>query len=158
MSFVPRRRACLKNDEATGWFAVVFVPARIATSALMMLPYVVATAPWPTPSNSAATLEAWHRRVQWSMLFVPKPARMSFWKRYASSLEHFAEPKPAIEAGPLAAWVSFRRAARVVDLFEAAGGEVERLLPGGLAEVGEDLVVVDEAAGLLLLVGLAAHV
>jgi hypothetical protein len=38
MSFVPRRRACLKNDEATGWFAVVFVPARMATSALMMSP------------------------------------------------------------------------------------------------------------------------
>ena len=25
------------------------------------------------PSNSAATLEAWHRRVQWSTLLVPKP-------------------------------------------------------------------------------------
>ena len=81
ISFVPRRRACLKNDEATGWLAVVFVPARIATSALMMSPYVVDTAPDPTPSNSAATLEAWHSRVQWSMLFVPKPARISFWKR-----------------------------------------------------------------------------
>ena len=71
----------MKNDEATGWLAVVFVPARIATSALMMSPYVVETAPEPTPSNSAATLEAWQSRVQWSTLFVPKPARMSFWKR-----------------------------------------------------------------------------
>src|ERR671927_383972 len=44
ISFVPRRRACLKNDDATGWFAVVFVPARIATSALTMSPYVVDTA------------------------------------------------------------------------------------------------------------------
>jgi hypothetical protein len=38
ISFVPRRLACLKNEEATGWFAVVFVPARIATPALMMSP------------------------------------------------------------------------------------------------------------------------
>src|SRR4051795_6874465 len=46
----------------------------------------------------------------------------------------------------------------VVDRLEAARGEVERLLPRGLAEVGEDLVVVDEAARLLLLVGLTADV
>ncbi len=47
------------------------------------------------PSISAATLDAWHRRVQWSTLFDPKPVRTSFWKRYASSLVPFAEPKPA---------------------------------------------------------------
>jgi hypothetical protein len=33
------------------------------------------------PSNSAATEEAWHSRVQWSMLFVRNRVRMSFWKR-----------------------------------------------------------------------------
>ena len=38
ISFVPRRLACLKKLDATGWFAVVFVPARIATSALTMSP------------------------------------------------------------------------------------------------------------------------
>jgi hypothetical protein len=53
------------------------------------------TAPEPMPSRSAATEEAWQRRVQWSTLLVPKPARTSFWKRYASSFEPFAEPKPA---------------------------------------------------------------
>src|SRR3954454_8595195 len=47
---------------------------------------------------------------------------------------------------------------RVVDRLQAARGDVERLLPRGLAEVGEDLVVVDEAARLLLLVGLTADV
>jgi hypothetical protein len=46
-----------------------------------MSPYVVDTAPEPTPSSSAATLDAWHRRVQWSTLLVPNPARISFWKR-----------------------------------------------------------------------------
>ena len=35
---------------------------------------------------SAATLDAWQSRVQWSTLFDPKPVRTSFWKRYASSL------------------------------------------------------------------------
>jgi hypothetical protein len=32
-------------------------------------------------SISAATLEAWHSRVQWSTLLQPKPVRTSFWKR-----------------------------------------------------------------------------
>ncbi len=45
------------------------------------------------------------------MLFVPKPARISFWNRYASSLEHFAEPKPAIAPGPPFAWISLSRVA-----------------------------------------------
>jgi hypothetical protein len=89
--------------------AVVFVPARIATSALTMSPYVVETAPEPTPSKRAATLDAWHRRVQWSTLLVPKPARISFWNRYASSLEHFADPKPAIAPGPCSPWIAFSR-------------------------------------------------
>ena len=53
------------------------------------------TAPEPMPSSSAATLDAWHSRVQWSTLLEPKPMRTSFWKRYASSLEPLAEPKPA---------------------------------------------------------------
>src|SRR4051794_530658 len=50
------------------------------------------------------------------------------------------------------------RAVLVVNALEPARGEVERLLPRRLAEVGEDLVVVDEAARLALLVGLPAHV
>ena len=35
----------------------------------------------PMPSSSAATEEAWHRRVQWSTLLVPNPVRTSFSKR-----------------------------------------------------------------------------
>ncbi len=58
------------------------------------------TAPEPIPSRSAATLEAWQRRVQWSTLLVPSAARIIFWKRYASSLEHFADPNPARARGP----------------------------------------------------------
>ena len=52
------------------------------------------------PSSSAATLDAWHSRVQWSTLLLPKPVRTSFWNRYASSLLPFAEPKPASAFGP----------------------------------------------------------
>src|SRR5919198_2237300 len=106
MIFVPRRRACLKNELATGWLDVGLEPVRITTSAFATSPYVVDTAPEPTPSNSAATDDAWHSRVQWSTLLVWNPARMSFWKRYASSLEHFADPNPAIAAGPSVAWIS----------------------------------------------------
>ena len=29
----------------------------------------------------AATLDAWHRRVQWSTLLMPKPTRTSFWNK-----------------------------------------------------------------------------
>ena len=81
MIVVPFRLACLKKLEATGWLAVELLPATIATSALITSPYVVDTAPEPIPSNSAATLEAWHSRVQWSTLLVWKPVRISFWKR-----------------------------------------------------------------------------
>src|SRR4249920_1552002 len=100
MIVVPFRLACLKKLEATGWLAGALLPVTIATSALITSPNVVDTAPEPIPSNSADTLEAWHSRVQWSMLLVWKPVLISFWKRYASSLEHFAEPNPAIAPGP----------------------------------------------------------
>ena len=81
----------------------MLLPVTIATSAFSMSPYVVETAPDPTPSNSAATLDAWHSRVQWSTLLLRKAVRISFWKRYASSFEHLAEPKPAIPSEPLSA-------------------------------------------------------
>ena len=81
MIVVPWRWACLKKDAATGWLAGALLPATIATSAFTTSPYVVDTAPEPMPSKRAATLDAWHSRVQWSTLLVWKPVRMSFWKR-----------------------------------------------------------------------------
>ena len=80
---------------ATGWFEVGLAPMRKITSAFSTSFTWLDTAPEPMPSSSAATDEAWHRRVQWSTLLVPKPVRTSFWKRYASSFEPLAEPKPA---------------------------------------------------------------
>ena len=58
------------------------------------------TAPEPMPSSSAATLDAWQSRVQWSTLFEPKPVRTSFWNRYASSFDPLADPNPASAFGP----------------------------------------------------------
>ena len=99
-NFVPRFAACLKKVAATGWLLVALVPHSRATSLFSMSRKVVDTAPEPIVSISAATELAWHRRVQWSTLLVPKPTRTSFWNRYASSLLHFAEPKPASARGP----------------------------------------------------------
>ena len=39
------------------------------------------TAPEPMFSSSAATDEAWHRRVQWSTLLEPNPVRIIFCTR-----------------------------------------------------------------------------
>ena len=64
MSFVPRWTACLKKVAATGWLAVVLVPVSRIRSAWCASAKTSVTAPEPMPSSSAATLDAWHRRVQ----------------------------------------------------------------------------------------------
>ena len=53
----------------------------ITTSALATSITGFETAPEPMPSSSATTLDAWHRRVQWSTLLLRKPVRTSFWNR-----------------------------------------------------------------------------
>ncbi len=96
-SVVPRRAAFLIQVAATGWFEQGLAPITSTRSALSTSLTWLETAPELRPSMSAATDEAWQSRVQWSTLFVPKPVRTSFWKRYASSFEPLAEPKPASE-------------------------------------------------------------
>ena len=82
MILVPRRRACLKNELATGWLAVGFEPVMITT---VGVDHVAVGGGHRTRADALEqrrdTEEAWHSRVQWSTLFVPKPVRMSFWKR-----------------------------------------------------------------------------
>jgi hypothetical protein len=39
------------------------------------------TAPEPTALEQRGDRDAWHSRVQWSTLLVPKPVRTSFWNR-----------------------------------------------------------------------------
>ncbi len=79
--FVPFFAAFFIHVAATGWLAVGFEPMTRMRSACSTSFTWLLTAAEPTPSSSAATLEAWHRRVQWSTLLLPKPVRTSFWKR-----------------------------------------------------------------------------
>jgi hypothetical protein len=95
ISFTPALAAFLMKVAATGWFTVGLAPMTKITSALATSRTWFDTAPELMPSISAATLDAWHSRVQWSTLLQPKPVRTSFWKRYASSLVPLADPKPA---------------------------------------------------------------
>ena len=97
------------------------------------------------PSISAATLEAWHRRVQWSTLFEPKPVRTSFWNRYASSLVHLAEPKPASDRLPYGH----------ANLTKSFSRNFERLFPGGFAEYILPVVGIDDEILALGHTGLA---
>ena len=80
-SLVPRRTAFLIQVAATGWLTVGLAPITSTTSACVTSRTGLLTAPEPRPSSSAATLEAWHSRVQWSTLLLPKPSRTSFWNR-----------------------------------------------------------------------------
>jgi hypothetical protein len=75
------RAAFFIQVAATGWFTVGLEPMTRISSACSTSRTGLLTAPEPTPSSSAATLEAWHRRVQWSTLLLPKPVRTSFWNR-----------------------------------------------------------------------------
>jgi hypothetical protein len=81
ISLVPLRTAFLIQVAATGWLTVGLAPMTTMTSALVTSITGLDTAPEPMPSSSAATDEAWHRRVQWSTLLLPKPVRTSFWNR-----------------------------------------------------------------------------
>ncbi len=80
-SLVPRLTAFFIQVAATGWLDVGLEPITRIRSACSTSRTGLLTAPEPTPSSSAATLEAWHRRVQWSTLLLPKPVRTSFWNR-----------------------------------------------------------------------------
>ena len=72
----------------------------IATSAFFTSETGAVTAPVPIASISAATDDAWHILVQWSTLLFLKPVLTSFWNKYASSLEPFAQPNPARALSP----------------------------------------------------------
>src|ERR1700677_2878060 len=100
ISFTPALAAFLIQVAPTGWFTVGLAPIRNITSAFATSRTWFDTAPELMPSISAATLDAWHSRVQWSTLFEPKPVRTNFWTRYASSFAPFAEPNPASDLLP----------------------------------------------------------
>ncbi len=62
--FVPRCAAFFIQVAATGWLDVGFEPITRMSSACSTSFTWLLTAPEPTPSSSAATLDAWHSRVQ----------------------------------------------------------------------------------------------
>jgi hypothetical protein len=64
MSVAPRFTAFFIHVAATGWFIVGFAPMTNSTSACSTSRTWFDTAPELMPSMSAATLEAWQRRVQ----------------------------------------------------------------------------------------------
>jgi hypothetical protein len=100
ISLAPRSIAFFMNVAATGWFTGGLAPTTMKTSEYCTSANGLDTAPDPIISSSAATDDAWQRRVQWSTLLVPNPVRTSFWNRYASSLLPLAEPKPARASPP----------------------------------------------------------
>ena len=81
ISLVPFFTAFLIQVAATGWLTLGFAPISSTTSAWVTSITGFDTAPEPMPSSSATTDEAWHSRVQWSTLLLPKPVRTSFWNR-----------------------------------------------------------------------------
>ena len=64
MSLVPFLTAFFIHVAATGWFTTGLAPMRNITSAFATSRTGLDTAPELMPSMSAATLDAWHRRVQ----------------------------------------------------------------------------------------------
>ncbi|MDT4859469.1 hypothetical protein FQZ97_939780 [compost metagenome] len=81
-SFMPRCLiAFLIQVAPTGWFCAGLAPMMSTTSACTTSRSGLVTTAEPRPSMSAATLEAWHRRVQWSTLWVANAVRISFWNR-----------------------------------------------------------------------------
>jgi hypothetical protein len=79
--FAPFLAAFFIQVAATGWLDVGLEPITKTRSECSTSLTWLLTAPEPTPSSSAATLEAWHSRVQWSTLLEPKPVRTSFWNK-----------------------------------------------------------------------------
>ena len=78
---VPRWAAFFIQVAATGWLLVGLAPMTMMRSECSTSRTGLLTAPEPTPSIKAATLDAWHKRVQWSTLLLPKPVRTSFWNK-----------------------------------------------------------------------------
>jgi hypothetical protein len=64
ISFAPRSTAFFMKVAATGWFTVGFAPMMMKQSAYCTSATWFETAPELRPSISAATDDAWQRRVQ----------------------------------------------------------------------------------------------
>ena len=112
------------NVAATGWFTVGLAPIRKITSALATSRTWLETAPELMPSISAATLEAWHSRVQWSTLLRPEPGA----HQLLEEIRLFVRALRGSKAGERTLAVG------VADLQQPLGRKVHRFFPRGLAE------------------------
>ena len=75
------RTARLRKLLITGWVSVVFEPVTINVSRFSISAMELLIALEPIANCRPVTLPAWHRREQWSTLFVLNRARTIFWKR-----------------------------------------------------------------------------
>ena len=75
---LPEATAWRIRMPITGWHSVVLEPMTKMTGVRRSSSMLLVMAPLPKARARPATVEAWHRRAQWSTLLVPKPARTSF--------------------------------------------------------------------------------
>ena len=82
ISFAPRLAAFLMKVAATGWLLVGLAPMTTITSASAHVRERRRHGARADRLEQARRRdEAWHSRVQWSTLLLPKPVRTSFWNR-----------------------------------------------------------------------------
>jgi hypothetical protein len=80
MIFAPRRRALIIRFAITGCVSLVFEPTIRMTSRFSISWTEFVIAPEPKMAARPATVGACQSRAQWSMLLVPTPPRINFWK------------------------------------------------------------------------------
>ncbi len=78
MSLAPLASAFLRPVAATGWHSVMFVPMQKMTSGFSMSASGLDIAPRPIVAARPATVGACQARLQLSIRWVPKVARMNF--------------------------------------------------------------------------------
>ena len=138
MIVVPFRRACLKNDEATGWLAVGL---RAGDDGHVGVDHVA------VGGGDRAGADALEQRGDAGG--VAQPGAVVDVVGVEAGPDQLLEEVGLLVGALRRAEPGDRgRAALGVDLGQPPGDQVERLLPGGLAEVRQHLVVVDQAARL----------
>src|SRR5450830_1129167 len=100
MRNAPFSSAPMTREATIGWFSVVLDPVIRIHDASSRSGIEFVIAPLPNALARPATVGAWQRRAQWSMLFVPITALANFMKAKFSSFVHLADERKPIESGP----------------------------------------------------------
>ncbi len=120
----PRLAAFFIQVAATGWLAVGLEPITKISSACSTSLTGLLTAPEPTPSSSAATLDAWHRPGAVVHVVAAKAGAHQLLEQVGLFVAALGRAKARQRLG----------AVRVAQAFERASGQVQRLVPGRFAE------------------------